>query len=164
VAFGDGLDDLGRQKRQPHDARYVPARNMFSPSDLADRPRPPASRSLDHRYARAVALSSGRSTRAAGMPSPSMGFVDKDEEDTLGIHGEFDGSIAASTRAIQKGGDYSGFYFSRGESYALSGAWAQALEDFDRANELSPQDPELLIRRAATLGHPGRPEEVLAGR
>ena len=91
-----------------------------------------------------------------------LGFVDMDEGDTLGIHGEFDGSIAASTRAIHKGGDYSGFYFSRGESYGLSGAYAQALEDFDRANELRPQDPELLIRRAATLGHLGRPEEVLA--
>ena len=91
-----------------------------------------------------------------------VGFVDMDEADTLGIHGEFDGSIAASTRAIQKAGDYSGFYFSRGESYALSGAYAQALADFDRANELRPQDPELLIRRAATLGHLDRPKEVLA--
>ena len=91
-----------------------------------------------------------------------VGFVDMDEADTLGIHGEFDGSITASTRAIQKGGDYSGFYFSRGQTYGLSGAYVQALDDFDRANELRPQDPEILIRRAATLAHLGRPQEVLA--
>ena len=91
-----------------------------------------------------------------------LGFVDMDEADTLGIHGEFDGSIAASTRAIEKGGDYSGFYFSRGQSYGLSGAYAKALEDFDRVNELSPQDPEVLIRRAYALAELKRPREVLA--
>ena len=91
-----------------------------------------------------------------------VGFVDMDEADTLGIHGEFDGSITASTRAIQKGGDYWGFYFSRGQSYGLSGAYVQALDDFDRVNELSPQDPEVLIRRAYALAELKRPREVLA--
>ena len=91
-----------------------------------------------------------------------LGFTDSDEGETLGIHGEFVQSLAALTRAIQKGGDYSGFYFSRGVSYGQAGSWEQALEDFDRANELAPQDPELLIRRAYALAKLQRPREVLA--
>jgi len=91
-----------------------------------------------------------------------LGFTDSDEGEMLGIHSEFDQSIAALTRAIQKGGDYSGFYFIRGESYGQIGSWKQALEDFDRADELSPQDPELLIRRAYTLAELKKPKEVLA--
>jgi tetratricopeptide (TPR) repeat protein len=91
-----------------------------------------------------------------------LGFTDSDEGETLGIHREFVDSIAALTRAIQKGGDYSGFYFNRGVSYAQTGSWEQALDDFDRANELAPQDPELLIRRAYALSKLQRPREVLA--
>jgi tetratricopeptide (TPR) repeat protein len=91
-----------------------------------------------------------------------LGFVDSDTGETLGLHGEFDQSIAALTRAIQKGGDYSGFYFIRGVGYMHSGAFLQALADFDRANELSPQDPELLIRRAYALAELKKPKEVLA--
>ncbi len=90
------------------------------------------------------------------------GFIDSDEGETLGIHGEYDQSIVALTRAIQKGGDYSGFYFIRGESYGQSGLWEHALQDFDRNNELSPQDPEVLIRRAYALAELKRPKEVLA--
>jgi tetratricopeptide (TPR) repeat protein len=91
-----------------------------------------------------------------------LGFTALDEGETLGLHGEYDKSIVALTRAIQSGGDYSGFYFSRGISYALMGSNEQALEDFNRADELSPQDPELLIRRAAVLARLGKSKEVLA--
>jgi len=90
-----------------------------------------------------------------------LGFTDSDEGEMLGIHGKYDQSIVTLTRAIQKGGDYSGFYFIRGETYGQMGSWQHALEDFDRANELSPQDPELLIRRAYTLAELKRPKEVL---
>jgi tetratricopeptide (TPR) repeat protein len=91
-----------------------------------------------------------------------LGFGDADEGEMLGIHGKFDQSIAALTRAIQKGGDYSGFYFIRGETYGQMGEWEHALEDFDRADELSPQDPELLIRRAYALAELKKPKQVLA--
>jgi tetratricopeptide (TPR) repeat protein len=91
-----------------------------------------------------------------------LGFIDADEGETQGISGQLDQSIVTLTRAIQKGGDYSGFYFIRGESYVHSSSFEQGLEDFDRANELSPQDPELLILRADVLARLGRPEEVLA--
>jgi tetratricopeptide (TPR) repeat protein len=91
-----------------------------------------------------------------------LGFTDSDEGEMLGIHGKYDQSIVALTRAIQKGGDYSGFYFIRGESYGQSGLWEQALQDFDRNNELSPQDPEVLIRRAYALAELKKPKEVLA--
>ena len=91
-----------------------------------------------------------------------LGFVDRDEGETLAIDGELDRSIEALTRAIAKGGDYSGFYFSRGESYLHRELYQQALQDFDRANELSPQDPELIVRRAATLARLGRPKAALA--
>ena len=40
AAFGDRLDDPRRQKRQPHHAAHVTPRKMFSPGDLANRPRP----------------------------------------------------------------------------------------------------------------------------
>jgi tetratricopeptide (TPR) repeat protein len=80
----------------------------------------------------------------------------------LGIHSELNQSIVSLTRALQKGGDYSGFYFIRGETYGQMGSWQEALEDFNRANELSPQDPELLIRRAYVLAEFKRPKEVLA--
>jgi len=91
-----------------------------------------------------------------------LGFTDSDEGEMLGIHGEYNQSIVALTRAIEKGGDYSGFYFSRGESYGLSGSWEQALADFDRSDELSLQDPELLIRRAYTLAELKKPIQILA--
>ncbi len=91
-----------------------------------------------------------------------LGFIDLDEGETLGIHGEFEKSIVALTRALQEGGDYSGFYFSRGIGYLNTRSFEQALEDFDRANELSPQDPELLIRRATALAALRRPQEALA--
>jgi tetratricopeptide (TPR) repeat protein len=91
-----------------------------------------------------------------------LGFVDSDDGETLGIHGKFDESIAMLTQAIQKGGSYSGFYLNRGIGYLGKKAYQQALEDFDRANELSPQDPELLIRRAYALAKLRRPKEVLA--
>ncbi|MGD0117920.1 MAG: DUF4034 domain-containing protein [Candidatus Binatus sp.] len=91
-----------------------------------------------------------------------LGFVDADEGEMLGIHSELNQSIVSLTRALQKGGDYSGFYFIRGETYGQMGSWQEALEDFNRANELSPQDPELLIRRAYVLAEFKRPKEVLA--
>jgi tetratricopeptide (TPR) repeat protein len=91
-----------------------------------------------------------------------LGFVDRDEGETLAIDGELDKSIEALTRAIHEGGDYSGFYFSRGESYLHRERYEQALEDFDRADELSPQDPELIVRRAATLARLERPKDALA--
>ena len=91
-----------------------------------------------------------------------LGFVDRDEGETLAIDGELDKSIEKLTRAIEQGGDYSGFYFSRGESYLHRERYEQALEDFDRANELSPQDPELIVRRAATLARLERPMDALA--
>jgi tetratricopeptide (TPR) repeat protein len=91
-----------------------------------------------------------------------LGFIESDTGETLGLDSQFDQSIAALTRAIQKGGDYSGFYFIRGTSYGQSGAYAEALEDFDRANELNPQDPGVLLRRATVFAHYGMPKEVLA--
>lgn len=91
-----------------------------------------------------------------------LGFIDADEGETLGIHGEFSQSIATLTQAIQKGGDYSGFYFIRGESYVHSGSYELGLEDFNRANALSPQDPDLLFLRADVLARLGKPKEVLS--
>jgi hypothetical protein len=106
------------------------------------------------------------SRRRSWRKTPScigcFGFIEADEGETQGIQGELDQSIATLTRAIQKGGDYSGFYFIRGESYVHSTSFEQGLEDFDLANELSPQDPELLILRADVLARLGRPKEVLA--
>lgn len=91
-----------------------------------------------------------------------FGFVDRDEGEMLAIDGDLDRSIDALTRAIQKGGDYSGFYFSRGESYLHRERYDEALADFERANELSPQDPELIVRRAATFARLERPKDTLA--
>jgi len=91
-----------------------------------------------------------------------LGSIDADEGETQGIQGELAQSIATLTQAIQKGGDYSGFYLIRGESYVHSSLFEQGLQDFDRANELFPQDPELLILRADVLARLGRPKEVLA--
>lgn len=107
-----------------------------------------------------------KQSQAVAKENPCMhwllGFVDSDEGETLGLHGEYEQSIAALTSAIQKGGDYSGFYFDRGIGYAKKGSYPQALEDFDRANELWPQDPELLIRRAVALAELKQPQMVLA--
>ena len=91
-----------------------------------------------------------------------LGFIDADEGETLAMHGELSQSIATLTQAIQKGGDYSGFYFIRGESYVHSGSYELGLEDFNRANALSPQDPDLLFLRADVLARLGKPKEVLS--
>ncbi len=85
-----------------------------------------------------------------------------DQGETLAIDGDLDRSIEALTLAIRQGGDYSGFYFSRGESYLHRERYQEALRDFDRADELSPQDPELIVRRAAALARLGRPKDALA--
>ncbi len=90
-----------------------------------------------------------------------LGFVDREEGETLAIDGELDKSIEVLTQAIEKGGDYSGFYFSRGESYLHRERYQEALADFERANELSPQDPELIVRRAATFARLERPKDTL---
>jgi tetratricopeptide (TPR) repeat protein len=91
-----------------------------------------------------------------------LGFVARDQGETLAIDGDLDRSIEALTLAIRQGGDYSGFYFSRGESYLHRERYQEALRDFDRADELSPQDPELIVRRAAALARLGRPKDALA--
>jgi tetratricopeptide (TPR) repeat protein len=91
-----------------------------------------------------------------------LGFVDLDEGETLGIHGKIDESIVALTRAIQVDGEYWRFYFSRGIGYAYKQSYQAALSDLDRANALSPQDPEILIRRAYVLAELGKPQRALA--
>jgi tetratricopeptide (TPR) repeat protein len=91
-----------------------------------------------------------------------LGFVDLDDGETFGIQGQFDKSIAALTGAIKKGGDFWRFYSSRGVGYLNSGAFDKALADFNRANQLSPQDPDLLTYRAAALVQLGKPKEALA--
>jgi len=91
-----------------------------------------------------------------------LGFVDLDEGETLGLHGEYSKSIVVLTNAIHKGGDYTGFYFDRGLGYMYTGDYKKALTDFDRADKLSPQDPELLIRRAAAFAALNEPKKVLA--
>lgn len=91
-----------------------------------------------------------------------LGFVDLDEGETLGIHGEYDRSIVALTTGIREGGDFSGFYFSRGIGYMYLKEYERALYDFNKADKLSPQDPELLIRRAAALAELDRPKAVRA--
>lgn len=91
-----------------------------------------------------------------------LGFVELDEGETLGIHAKYVESIAALTRAIERGGEYSGFYLSRGIGYAYTSEYEKALADLNRADELWPQDPELLSRRAWVLAKLNRPDEVLA--
>ncbi len=91
-----------------------------------------------------------------------LGFVDLDDGETFGIHGQYDEAIASLTGAIKRGGDFWRFYSSRGVSYMNSGAFDKALADFNRANQLSPQDPDLLTDRAAALVQLGKPKEALA--
>jgi tetratricopeptide (TPR) repeat protein len=91
-----------------------------------------------------------------------LGFVDLDDGETLGIEAKFEKSIAALTDAIRKGGDFWRFYSSRGVAYLNSGAFDKALADFNRANQLSPQDPDLLTYRAAAYVQLGKPKEALA--
>jgi tetratricopeptide (TPR) repeat protein len=91
-----------------------------------------------------------------------LGFVDLDDGETFGVEAKYDKSIAALTSAIKKGGDFWRFYSSRGVAYLNSGAFDKALKDFDRANQLSPQDPDLLTYRAAAFVQLGKPKEALA--
>lgn len=91
-----------------------------------------------------------------------LGFMDLDKGQTLNLHEKYEESIAVLTTAIRKGGNYHLFYSERGISYLHTGKGEQALEDFDRANELDPQDPELLILRAAAYVKLKKPKEALA--
>lgn len=98
--------------------------------------------------------------------NPQMQFllaaVDVDTARTLLEKGAYRRALDAVNRAFQAGGDDSDAYFARGEIYYAVGMYDEALLDYQRANELSPQSPNCLRMLAYTYFNLDRPRETLA--
>jgi tetratricopeptide (TPR) repeat protein len=89
------------------------------------------------------------------------GLADNDRGELLSIDGKYDAAIAYFTRAIAEGGDYGTFYYRRGDTLMRLERYAEALEDLGRANQLAPQDADVVERTAYGLVVTGKPTEAL---
>jgi tetratricopeptide (TPR) repeat protein len=69
--------------------------------------------------------------------------------------------IKVYAEAIEKGGDDAMFYQARGEVFGTLGQTQQAIEDFERANQLSPQNQDILESLAGVQAQIGKYEEAL---
>jgi tetratricopeptide (TPR) repeat protein len=63
--------------------------------------------------------------------------------------------------AIEKGGDDAMFYQARGEAFGMLGQTQRAIADFERANQLSPQNQDILESLAGVQAQLGKYEEAL---
>lgn len=81
------------------------------------------------------------------------GYVAWDTALGLEEAGQHEEAIRTETEALRLGGDYWEFYHQRGKYFVNLKRWFEALRDFNRANRLLPQDPDVLRCRALALAH-----------
>ena len=67
--------------------------------------------------------------------------------------------MADFNSAISKDPDYFGGFKFRAEGHKSLGRWQEAYDDYSRAIELEPNDPELWFGRAAAAMQLGREED-----
>jgi tetratricopeptide (TPR) repeat protein len=68
-----------------------------------------------------------------------LGYADWDRGDVT-VNQDPQASLAYYNRALQEGGDYSGFYDSRGKAYYWLKRYDEARSDLNRAKQLDPSD------------------------
>jgi tetratricopeptide (TPR) repeat protein len=90
-----------------------------------------------------------------------LGFVDWDRGRLLRHQRQFDEALGLFDSAIAAGESWR-FYRDRGETYVRMQRYSAALDDLDRAVELSPEEPEALAVRAEALAGLGRRPDALA--
>jgi tetratricopeptide (TPR) repeat protein len=88
------------------------------------------------------------------------GFPDYDRAAALTWSDDYADALPLYTRAIAEGGDVDLFYRDRGRALQKLGRSADALADFERADQLGPQNPDTLVAMAYALVYLGRTKEA----
>lgn len=88
------------------------------------------------------------------------GFADYNRALVLTWKDDYAGALPLYTRAMAEGGDLDSFYRDRGRALHRLGHYADALVDFERADQLGPQNPDTLVAMAYTLVYLGRTKEA----
>jgi tetratricopeptide (TPR) repeat protein len=88
------------------------------------------------------------------------GFADYNRAVVLTWKDDYAGALPLYTRAIAEGGDLDSFYRDRGRALQRLGHNADALVDFERADQLGPQNPDTLVAMAYALVYLGRTKEA----
>ena len=88
------------------------------------------------------------------------GFADHNRAVVLTWKDDYAGALPLYTRAISEGGDLDLFYRDRGRALQKLGHSADALVDFERADQLGPQNPDTLVAMAYALVYLGRTKEA----
>jgi tetratricopeptide (TPR) repeat protein len=81
--------------------------------------------------------------------------IPADKGSVFSYLGKYDQAAKMYTEAL-KYSNYHSYYAARGDAYAKLQDYKHTLEDYDRALELSPNDPEYLRRKAQVLSHQNR--------
>jgi tetratricopeptide (TPR) repeat protein len=90
-----------------------------------------------------------------------LGFVAMAQAQDLQTDEKWEPAISLLNRAIELGGDYPSFYTYRGNSYYGLQQYAQALADYQCANDLTPDNPENLQMLALTAHSLNRATDAL---
>ena len=81
--------------------------------------------------------------------------IPADKGSAFSYLGKYDQAVKMYTEAL-KYSNYHSYYAARGDAYAKLQDYKHALEDYDRALELSPSDPEYLLRKTRAIAQQNR--------
>ena len=76
-------------------------------------------------------------------------------------NGDWNGAVSLLNQAVEQGGDYPSFYSLRGKAYYNLKMYDEAMEDFQRAEDLMPKDPPTLEMLALTAKGLDKPKDAL---
>jgi tetratricopeptide (TPR) repeat protein len=97
--------------------------------------------------------------------NPAMRFLlawlPLDQGDMYADDGHWEQAIGAFTQALEVGGEYWTTYRRRANAYFEAGKYKEALQDALRANELFPQNSEVLRLLAIASSQADRPEDCV---
>jgi tetratricopeptide (TPR) repeat protein len=91
-----------------------------------------------------------------------IGYADLDKADLASSAGDYRAVVRLCNQALAEGGDFAKAYKARGWGYYWLHCYDDALEDFNRANRLHPQDADTLVAIAYADAALNRPKDTLA--